>query len=532
MINEVDYIIIGAGSAGAVLAARLSENPAARVVLLEAGGTSDTLLHRAPIGAAALMPRRNAHNWAFDTVAQPGLGGRRGYQPRGRGLGGSSSINAMAYVRGHRSDYDHWAALGNPGWSYAEVLPYFKRAESNERMGEPFHGRSGPYPVMDQRSGNGFTQSFLDAAVQAGYRLNADFNGAEQEGFGRFQLNQVNGERCSVSRAYLEPYIGRRANLQVLTHAHACRILTLDGRACGVEFLRDGVRQSIGARGEVIVSAGVFQSPQLLMLSGIGEPTALQAAGIPVVQALPGVGRNLQDHIDFTFVSRCDHLDLAGFSLAGGARMLGQMLRWRRERRGFVASNFAEAGGFLKTRPDLSAPDVQLHFLLAMVENHGRSVRWGHGYSTHVCCLRPRSRGSVTLASADPLAAPVIDPRFLDHPADLDTLVAGFKLTRHLLGQPALMRHGPRGLNAQNLDDDDAIRAAIRAGADTVYHPVGTCAMGTHGEAVVDAHLRVHGMRGLRVVDASVMPTLIGGNTNAATVMIAEKAADLILGAG
>lgn len=528
MTTEFDYVIIGAGSAGAALAARLSKDTRVQVALLEAGGRNESILHRAPIGAAALLSRRNRSNWAFETVPQSGLGGRRGFQPRGRGLGGSSAINAMAYVRGHRSDYDHWASLGNYGWGYEDVLPYFKRSECNESLGEPFHGRSGPYPVANQRSDHPFTQCFLDAAVQAGYKLNSDINGATQEGFGRFQVHQVNGERCSTARAFLEAHISRRSNLHVVTGAHATRITLQDGKATGVDFLRDGIPATLRARCEVIVSAGVFQSPQLLMLSGIGDPQALQEWGIAVTHALPGVGRNLQDHIDYTFVLRSKRTDLAGLSLRGGLHLLGQIQRWRRERRGFIASNFAEAGGFVKTRPDLPAPDIQLHLILAMVENHGRRLRWGHGYSVHVCCLRPRSRGAVTLASADPLAAPRIDPRFLEDPADLETLMEGFKITRHLLNQPALLEQTSRLVNGADLQSDEEIRAAIRSEADTVYHPVGTCAMGVHSMAVVDPALRVHGVRGLRVVDASVMPTLIGGNTNATTVMIAEKAADLI----
>lgn len=524
-----DVVVVGAGSAGAVIAARLSEDPQIRVALLEAGGATDTIFHRAPMGMVAILPRAGKYNWGFETVPQPGLNGRRGYQPRGRGLGGSSAINAMAYVRGHRTDFDDWAAAGNAGWSFDEVLPYFRKAEGNRVHGAPLHGRDGPLKVEDVRSDNAFTQRFIDAGVQAGVPFNPDINGEEQDGVFRFQVNQDRGERCSTAKAYLAPASGRH-NLRVITEAHATRIVIEDGRAVGVEYERDGQRGVARARREVVLSAGVFQSPQLLMLSGIGDGAHLQAMGIKPVRHLPGVGRDLQDHIDFVFVYRCASLDLAGLSLAGGPHLLKQMKRWRQERRGFVTTNYAEAGAFLRTQPALARPDVQLHFILAMVENHGRKMRLGHGYSAHVCCLRPKSRGEVTLASADPRQAPVIDPKFLSHPDDLETLVAGFKRTRTILEQPALAALAPKNINTAHVRTDEDIRAAIRSSADSVYHPVGTCRMGADGDAVVDAQLRVHGIQGLRVADASVMPMLIGGNTHAATVMIGEKAADLIRG--
>lgn len=523
-----DYIVIGAGSSGATLAARLSEQDTVRVLLLEAGGRGDTLMHRVPIGVAALVPRKNMHNWGFETVPQLGLNGRRGYQPRGRGLGGSSGINAMAYVRGHRNDYDRWATAGNTGWSYDEVLPYFKRSENNETFGEPFHGQYGPLNVADQRSDNPFTQHFIDAAVQAGHAFNPDINGADQEGVTRFQVNQKNGERWSTARAYLSPHFGRSANLTVRTQAHATRVLINDGRATGVEYLCGGTLCTALAQREVVVAAGVFQSPQLLMLSGIGDGAALQGLGIAVNRHLPGVGANLQDHIDYVFVRRCANLNLAGLSLRGGIQLAGQILRWRRERRGFIASNMAEAGAFLKTQPGLAEPDVQLHFILAMLEQHGRKLRLGHGFSVHVCCLRPKSRGTVSLASPDPFIAPTIDPNFFEHPDDLATLLAGYRLTEHILSQPALTMQGLSPLGSPLPHTDEEVCAEIRASADTLYHPVGTCRMGSDALAVVDAQLRVHGIENLCVADASVMPTLIGGNTNACSVMIGEKASDLI----
>lgn len=526
-----DVVVVGAGSAGAVIASRLSEDPTIRVALLEAGGRTDSIFHRAPMGMVAILPRAGKFNWGFETVPQAGLNGRRGYQPRGRGLGGSSAINAMAYVRGHRSDYDDWAAAGNAGWSYDEVLPYFCKSEGNRVYGAPFHGQNGPLKVEDVRSDNPFTQRFIDAALEAGVPFNPDINGEAQDGVFRFQVNQDHGERCSTSKAYLTPAVGRD-NLHVITDAHATRIVIENGRAVGVEYARAGAKQVARARREVVISAGVFQTPQLLMLSGIGDGAHLQAMGIKSVLHLPGVGRNLQDHIDFVFVYRCNSVDLAGLSLAAGPYLIKQMMRWRRERRGFVATNYAEAGAFLRTQPDLSRPDVQLHFILAMVEDHGRKMRLGHGFSAHVCCLRPKSRGEVLLASADPHQAPLIDPKFLSHSDDLETLVTGFKRTRCILEQPALACLAPQNINTADVHTDDDIRAVIRSSADSVYHPVGTCRMGTDANAVVDAQLRVHGIQGLRVADASVMPTLIGGNTHAATVMIGERAADFIRAQG
>ncbi|MDP9901016.1 GMC family oxidoreductase [Variovorax ginsengisoli] len=527
-MQHFDYIVIGGGSGGATLASRLSEDARHRVLLLEAGGEGNTWMHRIPLGISALVPRANAHNWGFESVPQPGLGGRRSYAPRGRGLGGSSAINAMVYVRGHRNDYDRWAAQGNAGWSYEDVLPFFRLSERNETFGAPFHGQDGPLAVSEQRSDNPFTRHFIDAAQQAGHRFNPDPNGAEQEGVCRFQLNQRDGERCSAARAFLDPYRGARANLEVRTQAHATRVLVEQGRAVGVEYRRDGVLHTVRARREVVLAAGVFQSPQLLMLSGIGDGEALGRWGIAVQHHLPGVGRNLQDHVDHVIVRRCDSPDLVGFSARGLWRMAGHWRRWRGARRGMFATNAAEAGAFLKTRPELPEPDVQLHFVVAMLEAHGRKLRLGHGLSVHTCCLRPKSRGTVELASADPLAAPRIDPCFLDHPDDLETLLAGHREVERILAQPALACHGLRPLDRRMPRSDDEVRAAIRAGADTIYHPVGTCCMGHDDQAVVDAQLRVHGVPGLRVVDASVIPDAIGGNTHACTVMVAERAAALM----
>jgi choline dehydrogenase-like flavoprotein len=527
--DTFDYLVLGGGSAGSVLAGRLSEDPATRVALLEAGGSGDSWFVRLPVGAWAMIPTR-INNWGFDTVPQAGLGGRRGYQPRGRGLGGSSAINAMIYIRGHRKDYDGWAAAGATGWSYEEVLPYFRRSEGNERLGGPFHGQEGPLKVSDLRTDNPFHGRFLAAAREAGFPLNEDFNGAEQEGLGTYQVTQHGGERWSAARGYLLPHLGKRPNLEVRTRTRVLRILFEGRRAVGAEVLQRGERRTLRARREVLLAAGALQSPQLLMLSGIGPAAELARHGIAVLHDAPEVGRNLQDHTDFIFGHETQSLDTLGISFRGTARALRELGRFRRDRRGMLTSNFAECGGFLRTRPDLDAPDIQIHFVTGLVDDHARRIRLGHGLSCHVCVLRPRSRGSVALASADPQAAPLIDPAFFADPADLEDMVAGFKLTRRLLRAPSLARWLGRDLFTAGVEDDEAIREVLRSRCDTVYHPVGSCRMGSDPASVVDPQLRVRGVEGLRVIDASVMPSLVGGNTNAPTVMIAEKAVDLLRG--
>ncbi|WP_126285484.1 GMC family oxidoreductase [Burkholderia stagnalis] len=529
MNQSFDYIVVGGGSGGSVVAGRLSEDPTLTVCVLEAGGPGNGMVVNVPAGAVAMMPTR-INNWAFDTVPQAGLDGRTGYQPRGKALGGSSAINAMVYIRGHRSDYDTWAALGNHGWSYDDVLPYFRLSEHNERFDDAWHGRDGPLWVSDLRTGNPFHERYLEAARQAGLPLSDDFNGAQQEGIGIYQVTQKQGERWSAARAYLLPHIGRRSNLTVETHAQVRRILFEGRRAVGVEVLQNGTVRKILARREVVLAAGAFQTPQLLMLSGVGPMHELARVGIQTVQHLPGVGRNLQDHPDFIFGYRTRSVDTMGVSLRGSMRMLREILRFRRERRGMLTTNFAEGGGFLKTQPGLDAPDIQLHFVVALVDDHARRLHLGHGLSCHVCLLRPRSRGSVTLRSNDPAAAPLIDPAFFADPRDVDDMVAGFKITRRLMQTPALAKWTTRDLFTANVKSDDDIRAVLRQRTDTVYHPVGTCRMGHDEMAVVDPQLRVRGLEGLRIVDASVMPTLIGGNTNAPTIMIGEKAVDLIRG--
>ncbi|MFZ2990315.1 GMC family oxidoreductase [Ideonella sp.] len=525
---EFDYVIVGGGSAGCVLAGRLSEDPAVSVALLEAGPADRSVLIHCPAGLA-LMAQTSQANWAFETTPQPGLNGRRGYQPRGKVLGGSSSINAMIYARGTPADYAAWEALGASGWGWADVLPWFKHAEHNERGADALHGQGGPLNVMDLRCPNPMLPAFIEAGRQAGWPLNPDFNGPTQEGVGAYQVTHKSGERWSAAKGYLTPHLGR-PNLTVITGVHASRVL-LDGRrATGVEALRGGQTLTVRARCEVLLSAGALQSPQLLMLSGIGAPDELRRHGITVQHALPGVGANLHDHPDVVQVvdapAARDSFGISPGGLWRAARAIGP---WRQRRDGMLTTNFAEAGGFVRSRADETEPDIQFHFVVGKLVNHGRTTTFGHGYSNHICLLQPKSRGRLSLADANPRSAPLIDPNFLDDTDDLARLVAGFKLSRHLLNQPAMAHLGgrERAASAQARSDDE-IAAYIRQHADTIYHPVGTCRMGSDAQAVVDPQLRVQGLQGLRVVDASVMPRIVSGNTNAPTIMVAERAAAMI----
>ena len=523
-----DYIIIGAGSAGCVLANRLSQDPSLKVLLLEAGPRDWHPFIHMPAGLAKLVGQKGV-NWNYDTAPEPQLHNRRLWWPRGKVLGGSSSINAMCYVRGVAGDYDDWAAGGAEGWDWNSALPYFKRSEHNSRGADALHGGEGPVHVSDLRYTNPLSSVFIDAGQQAGFAHNDDFNGPSQTGVGLYQVTQKDGARCSSAVAYLQP-VKARANLEVITGTLVRRIVLENGRAVGVTYARGGQEIQARAEREVLVCGGAINSPQLLMLSGIGPADHLQEHGITVAMDSPHVGGNLQDHLDICTLQhstqRVTYDRLGDLPIA-----------WRyylKNHSGPGSSNIAEGGGFLRSSlaPDERA-DIQLHFVPAMLDDHGRNRLKGDGYTLHACFLRPRSRGQIRLNSADPRTDARIEANYLsdEEGFDLKMMLECAKLSREILAQRAFdpYRGAPIQPTRNDLSDSELVDF-IRAKAETVYHPVGSCRMGSDETAVVDSHLRVNGIEGLRVVDASVMPTLIGGNTNAPTMMIAERASDLILG--
>ena len=524
-----DYIIVGAGSAGCVLAARLSEDADVKVCLLEAGPPDRHPLIHMPLGIMWMM-RSKVLNWNFHTRSEPELNGRSLFWPRGRTLGGSSSSNAMCYMRGHPSDYDAWAELGNPGWSFREVLPYFKRSQHQERGASPYHGVGGPLNVADLRHPSVLSKTYIQAGIQAGLPFNDDFNGVEQEGVGLFQVTQKNGRRCSTAAGFLKQ-ARKRPNLTVITGAHARRVLFEGRRAVGVEFLQDGKVRQLRASREVLLSAGAIQSPQLLMLSGVGERAQLQDARIPVLADLPGVGKNLQDHLDVIVVDSCRKAVSWGITFKNVLMGGWNLLRYAFGGTGVFTTNGAEGCGFARSVPEEPIPDLQFHFSPARLSRHSLDLGFmvGDGYSLHVCHLRPRSRGEIRLNGGDPYDQPDIRPNYLSDPDDMERMVRGVRLARKVLAAPAFDRYRGKPLLPDGPCDTDAeVRQFVRQRAETIYHPVGTCKMGRDAQAVVDAELRVHGLQGLRVVDASIMPLLVGGNTNAPVIMIAEKASDMI----
>ncbi len=525
-----DYIIVGAGSAGCVLANRLSEDPDISVCLLEAGPSDWHPFIHMPAGLAKLVGKKGV-NWDYNTAPDPHMNNRSLWWPRGKVLGGSSSINAMCYIRGHAKDYDEWAEIGADGWHWDNVLPYFKRSEGNSRGESEFHGGNGPLGVSDPTHKNVLSEVFVKASQQAGFSQTNDFNGSEQAGFGFYQTTTRAGSRSSSSEAYLKP-IRQRPNLTVITHAKASRVLFDNGKAVGVRYsINEKGSHDAHAKREVILSGGAINSPQLLMLSGIGPAQHLQSHGIDVLVDAPGVGGNLQDHLDVCTMQRCTQkvtYDKTNDIAIG--------LNFYLFKRGAGTSNIAEAGGFVRSKlAEDERPDIQFHFVPAQLDDHGRNRLPGFGYTLHACFLRPKSRGRISLASANPNDKVKIESGYLSDAGDVDikAMREALHLSRKILAQEAFSAYrGEELLPGSQVQDDAAIDAFIRRKGESIYHPIGTCKMGSHEDAnaVVDPQCRVRGVSGLRVVDASIMPKLIGGNTNGPTMMIAERAADMILG--
>jgi choline dehydrogenase len=528
LYDTYDYVIIGAGSAGCAIANRLGEDYALRILVLEAGPPDSSFMLKMPAGFASLG-EKSPYNWRYETTPQKHCNDRRMYWPRGKTVGGSSSINAMLYVRGHAWDYDHWRQLGNEGWSYEDVLPFFKKAENNERGADDFHGAGGPLNVADQADPAKINEAFLEACEQAGHKRLKDFNGAEQEGVSYYQVTQKNQERWSAASAYLRPAIERnRNNVHLVTNALVERIILDKTRAMGVRYVVDGRDEVARCDREIILAGGAVNSPHLLLLSGIGPADHLKSLGMRVWHELPGVGGNLQDHLDAAILQFCKTRDTYD-----RANKLWSLWQYKQHKKGPGTSPIAESGGFISTQKGLAAPDVQLHFLPVMVVDHGRTKMKKNGYSLHVCALRPESRGTIRLNSTNPNEHPLIDANYLSERRDLQTLIDGVKMGREIFAQAGLDPYrADEFAPGAAVKSDAELEQWIRAKCETIYHPVGTCKMGPDNDAmaVVDSQCRVRGLEGLRVVDASVMPTLIGGNTNAPTMMIAERVAALMQG--
>ncbi len=527
-MSEFDYVIIGAGSAGCVLANRLTEDGRHKVLLLEAGPKDTSVLIHMPAGVGKLIGGEYA-NWYYYTEEQKNLNGRKLFWPRGKVLGGSSSINGMIYIRGHARDYDLWRQMGLEGWGFADVLPYFRRSEGNENGNCEFHGGEGPLGVSNVRNTNVLFDAFVEAGKQAGHPYTPDFNGPQQEGVGPYQHTIKNGQRCSAAKGYLVPALAR-PNLKVEVEALTSRILFEGKKAVGVEYVQNGETKTVKAGKEVLLCGGAVNSPQTLMLSGIGAAAELNKFGIPVVADLPGVGQNLQDHLDCTLLYECTQ-PITLHSQMNPVRQLITGMKYVFFKSGVGTSNGLEAGGFLKSRPELEVPDLQIHFVAAAMRDHARAKSEGHGFTIHVCQLRPHSKGYIGLKSTDPRDHALIQPNYLEAEYDRKVLRDGARIVRDIIRQKAMDPY--RGKEQQPgvaVQSDEQFDAWIRENAETIYHPVGTAKMGSDAMAVVDTKCRVHGIEGLRVIDASVMPTLVGGNTNAPTIMVAEKISDDILG--